>query len=43
MPLVELHDVVKRYGTSTVLDGVSLNVEKGEIIAVIGRSGSGKS
>jgi polar amino acid transport system ATP-binding protein len=43
MPLVELHDVVKRYGTNTVLDGVSLGVEKGEIIAVIGRSGSGKS
>jgi polar amino acid transport system ATP-binding protein len=43
MPLVELHDVVKRYGTNTVLDGVSLDVEKGEIIAVIGRSGSGKS
>ena len=43
MPLVELHDVVKRYGTNTVLDGVSLSVEKGEIIAIIGRSGSGKS
>jgi polar amino acid transport system ATP-binding protein len=43
MSLVELKDVVKRYGTNTVLDGVSLNVEKGEIIAVIGRSGSGKS
>ena len=43
MPLVELHDVVKRYGTNPVLDGVSLGVEKGEIIAVIGRSGSGKS
>jgi polar amino acid transport system ATP-binding protein len=43
MSLVELKDVVKRYGTNTVLDGVSLNVEKGEIIAIIGRSGSGKS
>jgi polar amino acid transport system ATP-binding protein len=43
MSLVELSDVVKRYGTHTVLNGVSLNVEKGEIIAVIGRSGSGKS
>jgi polar amino acid transport system ATP-binding protein len=41
--LVELKDVVKRYGTNTVLDGVSLAVEKGEIIAIIGRSGSGKS
>jgi polar amino acid transport system ATP-binding protein len=43
MSLVELRDVVKRYGSNTVLDGVSLAVEKGEIIAIIGRSGSGKS
>ena len=43
MSLVELLDVVKRYGRHTVLNGVSLSVEKGEIIAIIGRSGSGKS
>jgi len=43
MSLVELKDVIKRYGTHTVLNGVSLTVEKGEIIAIIGRSGSGKS
>ncbi len=43
MALVELKDVVKRYGPNTVLNGVSLTVEKGEIIAIIGRSGSGKS
>ncbi|CAN5742383.1 amino acid ABC transporter ATP-binding protein [soil metagenome] len=43
MSLVELKDVIKRYGTHTVLAGVSLTVEKGEIIAIIGRSGSGKS
>src|SRR5947208_17173975 len=43
MSLVELTDVVKRYGRNTVLDGVSLAVEQGEIIAIIGRSGSGKS
>ncbi|HEX2886834.1 amino acid ABC transporter ATP-binding protein [Vineibacter terrae] len=43
MSLVDLRDVVKRYGPLTVLDGVSLSVEKGEIIAIIGRSGSGKS
>ena len=43
MSLVELKNVVKRYGDNTVLNGVSLTVEKGEIIAIIGRSGSGKS
>ena len=43
MSLVELKDVIKRYGQHTVLNGVSLTVEKGEIIAIIGRSGSGKS
>jgi len=43
MSLVELKNVVKRYGTNTVLNGVSLTVEKGEIIAIISRSGSGKS
>ncbi len=43
MSLVELRQVVKRYGTHTVLDQVDLRVESGEIVAVIGRSGSGKS
>ena len=43
MSLVELKDVIKRYGQNQVLNGVSLTVEKGEIIAIIGRSGSGKS
>jgi len=35
--------VVKRFGANTVLDRVSLSVQPGEIIAIIGRSGSGKS
>jgi polar amino acid transport system ATP-binding protein len=35
--------VVKRFGALTVLDKVSLDIQPGEIIAVIGRSGSGKS
>src|SRR3981189_479915 len=43
MSLVELIDVGKRSGQRTVLNGGSLKVEKGEIIAIIGRSGSGKS
>jgi polar amino acid transport system ATP-binding protein len=43
MSLVEIRDVTKRYGPLTVLDGVSLDIDEGEIIAIIGRSGSGKS
>ena len=36
-------DVHKRFGPVEVLKGVSLDVDKGEVIAVIGPSGSGKS
>lgn len=43
MSLVSLENVVKRFGALEVLKGVSLKVNKGEIVAVIGRSGSGKS
>ena len=43
MSLVEIRDVTKRFGSLTVLDGVSLDIDEGEIIAIIGRSGSGKS
>ena len=35
--------IVKRFGSSEVLLGVSLEVKKGEVVAVIGPSGSGKS
>jgi polar amino acid transport system ATP-binding protein len=43
MALVEIQDVKKNYGALNVLDGVSLNVDKGQVVAIIGRSGSGKS
>ena len=43
MPLVALRNISKRYGRHVVLDGVDLEVEPGEVVAVIGRSGSGKS
>jgi len=41
--VVELRDVHKRFGANSVLKGVSFEVSKGQVIAIIGRSGSGKS
>jgi len=35
--------ITKRYGRSTVLDGVDLSVRAGEVVALIGANGSGKS
>jgi polar amino acid transport system ATP-binding protein len=43
MPIVEIGALVKRYGQQAVLHGVDLDVEAGEVVAIIGRSGSGKS
>src|SRR5207253_3647949 len=42
-PLVRIREVRKAFGSLTVLDGVSLDVRKGEVICVIGPSGAGKS
>jgi len=43
MAFVEIHNVCKRFGATEVLKGVTIQVEKGEIVTIIGRSGSGKS
>ena len=42
-PMIRAVDVHKRFGAVDVLNGVSLDVGQGEVIAVIGPSGSGKS
>ncbi len=41
--LVEVRDVRKAFGDQKVLDGISLELETGETISVLGRSGTGKS
>ena len=40
---IRVHDVTKRYGQRLVLDRVSLQVDSGETVALIGPSGGGKS
>jgi polar amino acid transport system ATP-binding protein len=41
--IIQISNVTKRFGLVEALKGVSLNVEKGEVILIIGPSGSGKS
>jgi phospholipid/cholesterol/gamma-HCH transport system ATP-binding protein len=41
--VVEVQSVYKSFGTQKVLDGVSLAVSRGETLAILGRSGTGKS
>ncbi|TXJ61734.1 amino acid ABC transporter ATP-binding protein [Brachyspira aalborgi] len=41
--MIKIENLHKRFGKLEVLNGIDINVEKGEIIAIIGPSGSGKS
>ena len=43
MPLLELHNIAKRFGPTVALDGVNLELRRGEVHAVIGENGAGKS
>jgi len=43
MPLLELKNVSSAYGSVEALRGVSLHVEKGEIVTLLGANGAGKS
>src|SRR5919205_2446888 len=41
--VVEVVDLVKRYGATTAVDGLSLTVRRGSVTAVLGPNGAGKT
>jgi polar amino acid transport system ATP-binding protein len=42
-PIIECRDIRKSFDAHRAVDGVSLSIEKGEVVAIIGPSGSGKT
>jgi len=42
-PVIQVRDLIKRFGEQTVLDGVNLDIFPGEIMVIMGGSGSGKT
>ena len=42
-PFIQFADIKKSFGTNSVLKGINLSLYRGEIIAIIGKSGTGKS
>ena len=41
--MIQMQNIVKRFGDKTVLNDVNFNIEKGEIFGLLGPSGSGKT
>ncbi len=42
-PVIEVRDLVKAYGDTRAVDGVSFTVQEGEVFAILGPNGAGKS
>lgn len=43
MALLEIRDIKKSFGKSEILKGINFDLEKGEVLSIIGSSGSGKT
>ena len=43
MAILNVEDLRKSFGSNKVLKGISITLEKGEVLAIIGSSGSGKT
>jgi polar amino acid transport system ATP-binding protein len=43
MSYIEIRGLTKKFGSNVVLDGIDLDIEQGEVVAIIGPSGTGKS
>ncbi len=43
MPILEVNNLIKNFGSTEVLRDISFTLEKGEVLAIIGSSGSGKT
>lgn len=41
--ILEIKNLTKKYGSQTILDGIDLSIDKGEVMVVVGPSGCGKS
>ena len=41
--VIEVQNLTKRYGQTTVVNGISFSVERGEIFGLLGPNGSGKT
>ena len=42
-PILTIRDLVKTFGSHTVLQGINLDVHAGDVVSLIGASGSGKT
>lgn len=41
--MIKIRDVKKKFGENEILKGISLDIEKGDVVAILGPSGSGKT